>query len=211
LIIWRSSSGGGFARPIAKSSRTIDMSGKWRSVLPSKMDSAQEQRERRAGELLIEWYNDRHGTSFRFVGRPGVAPDLSYQDGNRQLWVEVVTAYYDAGGDAKFYWGNVRNHPDAPQKWKGENFERYLVNDISEKIVGKCAKSYGPHCLLAVHVYLTLTHAEDMEPLVKDIVVPATQVFEGIYLCADCAPLIDAFFTGGKIPDSRVWQLYPNT
>ena len=62
------------------------------------MDSAQEQHERRAGELLFEWYNNRHGTSFRFAGQPGDAPDLSYRDGNRQLGVEVVTAYYDDRG-----------------------------------------------------------------------------------------------------------------
>jgi hypothetical protein len=72
------------------------------------MDSTQEQHERRIGEQLIEWYNQRRGTLFQFVGRPGDAPDLIYEQNHRKLGVEVVSAFYDDREDAKFQWLNAR-------------------------------------------------------------------------------------------------------
>jgi hypothetical protein len=59
-----------------------------------KMDSVQEHHERRVGDQLMEWYNQRHGTSFRFDGRAGEAPDLKYRDGKHWLRVEITSAYY---------------------------------------------------------------------------------------------------------------------
>jgi hypothetical protein len=117
------------------------------------MDSAQEKHERRVGEQLVEWYNQRHGTSFRFDGRPEEAPDSYYSDGNVRLRVEVTSAFYDDENDAKYEWLQRRGHPDAPDKWEGKNFEQYLVNDINSRIAKKCRNSYGPNCLLAVYVF----------------------------------------------------------
>lgn len=62
---------------------------------------------------MIERYNADHGTSFRFHGRAGQAPDLEYRDGSRSLRVEVTAAFYDEN-HARFKWLAARKHPDAP-------------------------------------------------------------------------------------------------
>jgi hypothetical protein len=171
------------------------------------MDSAQETHERHVGDILIEWYNQRHGTSFRFAGRLGDAPDLTYRE-NRKLGVEVVSAYYDDHEDAKFQWLNARGRSDAPDKWEGKNFEQYLADDITAKVADKCGKSYGLNCLLAVYVYASMSFADDMETIVKSVSVPATHGFDGVYLCAEFAPLLDEYFSGTRTK-RKVWQLYP--
>jgi hypothetical protein len=161
------------------------------------MDSDQEKHERRTGYILIEWYNQRHGTLFQFAGRPGNAPDLTYRE-KRKLGVEVVSAYYDDCEDAKFQWLKARGRPDAAKEWEGKNFEQYLVDDISAKIADKCGKSYGLNCLLAVYAYASLSFADDMETIVNSVRVPAAHAFDGIYLCAEFAPLLDEYFNGYK-------------
>ena len=164
--------------------------------------------ERRVGDQLIEWYNRRHGASFRFDGRAGEAPDLKYREGRHWLRVEVTSAYYDPKDDAKFKWGAERQLPDTPTEWKGKDFEDYLVADINSVIAAKCSKAYGPNCLLAVYVDADMTYADDMELLLKNITVPVTHRFEGIYLCGKFAVTVDSFFSGVR-RDLRVWQLYP--
>lgn len=180
------------------------------------MDSAQEKHERRVGEQLVEWYNQRHGTSFRFDGRPDEAPDSYYSDGNVRLRVEVTSAFYDDENDAKYEWLQQRGHPDAPGKWEGKNFEQYLVNDINSRIAKKCRNSYGPNCLLAVYVFPKLTRADEMETLIESVGVPATHRFEGIYLCGEFPPSLDLLISralkGERTPPEwRVWQLYPRS
>jgi hypothetical protein len=141
-----------------------------------------------------------HGTSFQFYGRAGVAPDLEYREGNRSLRIEVVTGYYDAE-DAKFKWLAARKRPDAPDKWSGVDFEKKLVENINSELVDKCAKSYGPNCVLAVCVLPELTRAEEMESLLKDVRVPATNPFDAIYLCGEFpAPI-------GSPAERRAWKL----
>lgn len=155
-------------------------------ALPN-MDSAQEHYERRVGDQLIEWYNQRHRTSFRFDGRTDEAPDLKYRDGKHWLRVEVTSAYYDPKDDAKFKWGAERQLPDAPREWEGKDFEEFLVARINSVIVAKCRNDYGPHCLLAVYVLGDMTFADEMEALLKSVSVPATPQFDGIYLCGEFA------------------------
>jgi hypothetical protein len=178
------------------------------------MDSAQEKHERRVGEQLIEWYNQRHGTSFRFDGRPSDVPDLKYRDGVHWLGVEVVSAYYDPD-DAKFHWLAKRQRPDAPDEWEGVNFEQSLVENINSALAAKCRKFYGANCLLAVYVFPDLTHADEMETLIKGVRVPATHRFAGIYLCGEFPLPLDLHISrvleGERPPpEQRVWQLYPS-
>src|SRR5262249_6343112 len=178
------------------------------------MDSVQEKHERRVGDQLIEWYNEqRGGTSFRFDGRPVDTPALKYRDGVHWLGGEVVSAYYDHN-DAKFHWLAKRQRPDAPDEWEGVNFEQSLVENINLALVAKCRKSYGANCLLAVYVFPDLTHADEMESLLKNVRVPATHRFDGIYLCGEFPPPLDVYIggvlkTGRQPPERRVWQLYP--
>jgi hypothetical protein len=178
------------------------------------MDSAQEEHERRVGEQLMGWYNQWHGTSFRFDGRPDDAPDSYYSDGNVRLRVEVTSAFYDDGDDAKYEWLRQRGHPDAPDKWEGKDFEQYLVNDINLRIAAKCMNSYGPNCLLAVYVFPKLTFANEMETLIKSVSVPATHRFDGTYLCGEFPTPLDLYISRvledeRPPPERRVWQLYP--
>ena len=164
------------------------------------MDPLQEKHERWVGDQVIQQYNTDHGTTFRFYGRASVAPDLEYRQGNRSLGVEVVTAYYDTE-DAKFKWLAARKRPDAPDKWSGDDFDKSLVENINSALVAKCAKSYGPNCVLAVCVFPTLTPAWEMESRLEDIRVPATNPFDAIYLCGVFpAPI-------GTPAELRVWKL----
>ena|SRR5438105_1648785 len=165
------------------------------------MDALQERHERYVGGQVIDWYNSRYGTSFRFHGRCGFAPDLEYRDGCRRLRIEVVTAYYDEADDAKFHWLHARKQPDVPNKWSGRNFEQKLVENINAALAAKCGKSYGPNCVLAVCVLPSLTFAEEMEARLETISVPANNPFDGIYLCGQFPALI------GSPAERKVWQL----
>ena len=164
------------------------------------MDAVQEQHERWVGELVIEWYNANHGRSFQFYGRADGAPDLEYREGDRSLGVEVVTAYYDKE-DAKLKWLTARKRPDAPGKWSGVDFDQSLVENINAALVAKCAKSYGPNCLLAVCVLPDLTHASEMESHLEDIHIPASNPFDAIYLCGQFPASI------GTPAELKVWKL----
>jgi hypothetical protein len=164
------------------------------------MDPLQEQHERWVGDQVIERYNTDYCASFQFYRRPGEAPDLEYRDGSRLLGVEVATAYYDIE-DAKFKWLEARKRPDAPRKWYGKNFDESLVENINSELVDKCAKSYGPNCVLAVCVYPSLTRAWEMESRLKDVRVPATNPFDAIYLYGEFpAPIPNP-------AERRVWKL----
>ena len=170
------------------------------------MDSAQERHERKVDEQLIEWYNERHDTSFHHDGRGGEAPDLKYQDGKHWLRVEVTSAYYDPNKDAQFKWGAQRQLPDALREWTGKDFDQYLLNSINASIAAKCRNAYGRNCLLAVYVLADMTRVDVMETLLKDITVSDTHCFDGIYLCGEFAVMLDSPISGC---DRRVWQLYP--
>ena len=165
------------------------------------MDRLQEQHERWVGDQVIERYNVDHGTSFRFYGRPGVAPDLEYREGSRSLRVEVVTAYYDAEDDAKFKWLAARKRPDASNRWSGVDFEKSLVENINTALHAKCAKSYGPNCVLAVCVLPDLTFADEMECLLDGVSIPCGNQFERIYLFGEFPRQI------GSPAERRVWKL----
>jgi hypothetical protein len=165
------------------------------------MDELQEQHERWVGDRVVEWYNSRHGTTFTFNERCGVAPDLEYRDGSQMLRIEVVTAYYDKKNDAKFRWLHARKQPDAPHKWFGVNFEKSLVENINSAIDAKCTKSYGPNCLLAVCVLPSLTFADEMESLLDGITIPTANPFDGIYVCGEFpAPIPNP-------AETKVWRL----
>jgi hypothetical protein len=169
----------------------------------STVGELQEQHERWVGDRVIEWYNSWEGTSFTFKGRCGAAPDLEYRDGSHLLRIEVVTAYYDKEEDAKFRWLHARNHPEAPHKWSGVNFEKSLVENITSAIAAKCGKSYGANCLLAVCVLPSLTFADEMKSLLDSIAIPAANPFQGVYLCGQFpAPIPHPAQT-------KVWRLAP--
>jgi hypothetical protein len=164
------------------------------------MDSLQEQFERWVGDLMIERYNSEHCTSFQFYGRAGEAPDLEYRDGSRSVKVEVVAAHYDKE-HAKFMWLAARKRPDAPDRLSGRDCDDRLVENINAALTAKCAKSYGPNCVLAVCVLPTLTRVWEMESRLEDIRVPTTNPFDAIYLCGEFpAPI-------GSPAERRVWKL----
>jgi hypothetical protein len=76
-----------------------------------------------------------------------------------------------------------------------------LVENINAQLVEKCRKSYGMHCSLAVCVLPDLTSAEEMELLLGGVNIPASNPFNGIYLCGEFpAPI-------GTPAERRVWQL----
>lgn len=149
---------------------------------------------------MIERYNADHGTSFRFHGRAGQAPDLEYRDGSRSLRVEVTAAFYDEN-HARFKWLAARKHPDAPHKFSGRNCDEKLVENINAALIAKCAKSYGANCVLAVCVLPELTRVWEMEARLEDLRVPAANRFDVIYLCGEFPSPI------GSSAERRIWKL----
>ncbi len=113
------------------------------------VDETQERNERGIGDDFIEWWNSAHRTDFRFVGRPTRAPDLSYGDGKATMHLEVAMGYYDAA-DAGFKWLGARGHPGAPPSWSGTNPTGNLLKHIGAVLADKCAKAYGPNCVLVI-------------------------------------------------------------
>jgi hypothetical protein len=162
------------------------------------MDAVQLQHERAVGDQLIEWLNNRDGTSYTFLRREGEAPDLVYADRGRLLRVEVVGAYYDSD-HARLLWGHAREVPDTPNSWSGVDFDEALLRDIERQIHKKCKLSYGPNCVLLVTVRPPMTVWEEVEELLYLLKLPERIPFDGVFL-AGTFPM-STRSTGGY----RVW------
>jgi hypothetical protein len=145
------------------------------------VDDVQERNERAIGDDFVEWWNSTNHTDFRFVGRPGEAPDLTYRDDVTSMHLEVAMAYYDKA-DAAFKWLNARGRTDAPGSWSGTNPTGSLINNINAVLADKCATAYGPDCVLVVNVAPGVTEAERLEARLVEIAVPERRPFVGIYL-----------------------------
>ena len=148
------------------------------------MDDIQEQHERAVGNAFIAASNQQQGSQYVFDRRGNEAPDLVYCDGDSQIYLEIVGCYYDTN-DAKFKWQIARNLPNAPTGWSGVNFDEALVANINAKIRHKCAKDYGPNCMLIVYISPNLTTFKEMEALLPRIEIPSKHRFAGIYLVGD--------------------------
>lgn len=144
------------------------------------MDATQEKHERAVGESFVGWYNAQNGTAFAYQGRPSEAPDLRFTDGDQELLLEIADSYYDKR-DAELKWKNAREVSGAPKAWYGVNMDAALTEHINTVIADKCGKNYGPRCILIVNVSPNLTTAEELEPLLKILKVPA-HAFQAIYV-----------------------------
>jgi len=164
------------------------------------MDATQLAHERAVGDKLVEWLNERDGTSFAFSHREREAPDLVFRDEEALVRVEVVGAYYDES-DAKLLWKTARGQPDAPGGWAGTNFDAALLRNVQLQIEKKCGKAYGPGCLLLITVHPALTTAAIMQDLLDRIVLPAIMPFAGVFLAGE--------FPGGVASRSgyHAWEL----
>ena len=148
------------------------------------MDSVQEKHERAVGDSFIAAFNCLQKTAYVFERRGDPAPDLIYRDGDSRISLEIVDCYYDSN-HAKVVWQNARSLPDAPTRWCGKDFDQALVATLNRHIQAKCEKTYGPGCLLVVHIRPNLTTYKDMEELMPDVKIPEEHSFAGIYLMGD--------------------------
>ena len=145
------------------------------------MDFLQEGHERAVGNAFIGWFNNRSSTNYQFASRAGEAPDLIYRDGNREMRLEITTAWYDAAA-AKYEWQNARGSPNAPEDWEGVDPDQNLIESVNEILRKKCSASYGSNCSLVVEVLPRLTTAEELQALLGNIAIPRDSPFAGIYL-----------------------------
>ena len=90
------------------------------------MDAHQLKFERGVGESFVTWFNNRKGRQYVFAGRPQEAPDLKYCDGSDEMYLEIVSAYYDAQ-EAAFWWGAKRGVANAPRTWSGKDMDEMLI------------------------------------------------------------------------------------
>jgi hypothetical protein len=147
--------------------------------------------ERANGDAFIDWYNQTHATSFKFVGPGSDPPDLLYADGDNRLPIEVTTVYYD-DALAAFYWRNARKDPAAPEAWEGDDMHRRLLERINHALAHKSKTSYSPDCVLVIAVYAPITSVDDFRALVPLVRGPDTPMPSGVYVggrfpvCSDC-------------------------
>ncbi len=168
---------------------------------PSRMDCIQDQHERAVGGKFVKWYNALKGTAFGFAGRAGEAPDLIYRDGQRELRMEITDCYYDAD-DAKVKWQNAREVRNAPTAWSGVNADAALRDCVQDAIQRKCEKCYGPDCILVVNVSPAVTTAEEMGGLLRDIRLPSSHCFNGVFVTGDFG-----VSSNGSEGGYRAWEL----
>ena len=135
------------------------------------MDNTQRQHEREVGDALIAVLNQKQGNQYIFDRRGDRGPDLIYRDGNLEIGIEIGSCYYDSN-DAMFQWQNARNLPDAPRSYSSVDFSSNLVTNINDTLKDKCAKDYGPNCLLCVHIRAGLTTYKKMNYLLPSVKVP---------------------------------------
>lgn len=138
-----------------------------------------------------------------FAGRPQEAPDLKYCDGSDEMYLEIVSAYYDAQ-EAAFWWGAKRGVANAPRTWSGKDMDEMLILNINKRLAEKCRKSYGRHCLLVLYVHPLMTLAEEIGSLLAGVSIPSPNPFSGIFLTG-LFPISSAGSKGGYF----VWQLAP--
>jgi len=168
-------------------------------------ECTKKQHEREVGDALIAELNQKQGKQYVFKDRSGdEVPDLIYRDESSQIGLEIESCYYD-NDDATFKWQNAKNLPDAPQGWSGVNFNRALVMNINKAIQKKCAKDYGPNCLLGLYIHTGLTTYKKMVSLIPSIKVPLKHKFVGIYL-------IGYFGVNNDSDTSKaIWELFPDS
>lgn len=167
------------------------------------MDETQRQHEQAVGDAFIQVYNRLKRCRYTFAGRAGEAPDLVYRDDGPEIRLEIVDCYYDTD-DAKVKWQNARDVYDAPTEWSGVNPDDALLDSINAALRGKCAKDYGPNCLLIVNVSPGVTTAEEMGALLENVAIPGDPRFAGIYLTG-----MFGFSSDGSMGGYRVWELWP--
>src|SRR5262245_5335613 len=145
------------------------------------MDLVQEQHERAVGDAFIDWYNAQNGTNYVYGGRGSDPPDLIYQAGTNQLFIEIAGSYYDED-NARMLWQHARNVPGAPGMWRGVRPDAQLIKAANAILAKKASKPYPPGCILVVNLYPDITSAEEFEAILADIKVPAQHPFRGIYV-----------------------------
>ena len=148
------------------------------------MDQVQDQHERAVGETFIASYNAKHRTAFKLIDRVDEHPDLVFRDGDRELCARVTTVYYDPL-DAQFRWTHARARPEAPKVWTGFDFEKGLIRSINDEIAERCGEDCGRGCILLISVHPTVTTATMMNEVLRHVVVPPLNPFEGIYLAGN--------------------------
>lgn len=52
----------------------------------------EDQHERAVGETFIAWYNAKHRTAFKLIGRVDERPDLVFRDRDQELCAQVTTS-----------------------------------------------------------------------------------------------------------------------
>ena len=145
------------------------------------MEKRQERNDRTVGQEFVAWYNRKHGTRFNYKGRSKQAPTLVFRDGDLRLRVEVATVYYDAK-DSQFKWRGNGHDPGAPRAWSRINFHTSLVTFINKGVREKCSAEYGTKCVLLIEVMPTLMTAHELRSLLKEVIIPENNPFEGIYM-----------------------------
>lgn len=163
------------------------------------MDEIQEKHEKAVGLQFIKWYNNRHGTAYRYIGRADKAPDLIFRERD-ELLIEITDSYYDSA-DAELHWKNARAVSSAPKEWSGTNFDSSLAKHIADRIAIKSLKRYSGKCFLLVNVNPAITLASELEAFIPSIIIPVHHSFAGIYLTGNFPSSADE--EGGY----RCWKL----
>ena len=160
-------------------------------------ENMKEQLEQSVGDTFFEWLNIQRRTNYCFSRRAGEAPDLVYADGDKELFVEVTTAYAHKD-HAEFLWKNASGARNAPEVWDGIEPDRSLAQEVVNLIANKSKKRYGNNCILLVNIPPGVTPEGELLVLLTGAPLPAPVdlPFVGVYVVGRF-PVRDPFYTGG--------------
>ncbi len=153
-----------------------------------------EQHELAIGNQLIEEL--RYDALFCRHGVDDGEPDLMYTvGGERRLWLEIVTAYYDET-QARVEWslarGNLKPTPGRLTKiWssRDSNREPYklIAAEVQRRLNEKCLKAYSRKNMdavwLCIEQHAPLADVEETKEMLRNLEIPKGHSFDSIYLC----------------------------
>jgi hypothetical protein len=154
-------------------------------------NSLKERVEKAAGDIFVDWCNDRFGTHYAFSEHlPPPEPDALYVDGDRRLYVEATEVTYDQDA-ARFEGMNRAGRSDAPNAWSSLKpggqivaIDTAFVDSVNYRLQSKCEKHYSHRGALVLHHISRLGGAVDIDRWLARISVPNSHPFSGIYLVA---------------------------
>ena len=155
--------------------------------------------ENASASNFVRWYRDKEGRELTGLIR-GEAPDFICKIGDKNIGLEITTAYYDCEHSRALWRGAcgqtaLKKLEDIFASAEETEFieiyqpEQQLIESINNVLVKKCTKSYGPSTILLIRVpsHPLTTASEFVSRVVPFISIPTENPFREVYVASDQA------------------------